>query len=198
MYLYARKYMSGGYDFQRHHAAENPGSPEAEAVAAFDRIIEEVGLGTFEQARARFREMNSMNVEVQVAYWRKANAIHAWFVREVQSGVDDCRDYYVPLLKLVELRDTCQRIQETIVRGEGIQKPTGFGSGSYTEYPDLTFDRSLARDLLPTQSGFFFGGTDYDQWYAQSVEETVGMLTAILDHPALDNESWDFLYRSSW
>lgn len=29
----------------------------------------------------------------QVAYWRKANQIHRWFVDNVQNGKDDCRDY---------------------------------------------------------------------------------------------------------
>jgi hypothetical protein len=32
-------------------------------------------------------------------------------------------------------------------------------------------DRSLANELLPTQSGFFFGGTDYDDWYYHDVQD---------------------------
>ena len=28
----------------------------------------------------------------QIASWRKANAIHKWFVDNVQDGVDDCGD----------------------------------------------------------------------------------------------------------
>src|SRR6187549_2040929 len=31
----------------------------------------------------------------QVAYWRKANAIHRWFVEKVQGGKDDCENYEV-------------------------------------------------------------------------------------------------------
>jgi hypothetical protein len=30
-------------------------------------------------------------VETTVAYWRKANAIHSWFVQNVQDGVDECQ-----------------------------------------------------------------------------------------------------------
>ena len=29
--------------------------------------------------------------EVCVAYWRKANAIHSWFVENCQDGVDECQ-----------------------------------------------------------------------------------------------------------
>ena len=32
---------------------------------------------------------------VEVAYWRKANAIHGWFVYNIQDGVDDQNEYYV-------------------------------------------------------------------------------------------------------
>ena len=32
-------------------------------------------------------------------------------------------------------------------------------------------DHSLANELLPTQSGFFFGGTDYDDWYFSDVKD---------------------------
>jgi len=32
-------------------------------------------------------------------------------------------------------------------------------------------DRDLANALLPTQSGFFFGSTDYDEWYFSDVKD---------------------------
>lgn len=32
-------------------------------------------------------------------------------------------------------------------------------------------DHNLANELLPTQSGFFFGGTDYDDWYFSDVKD---------------------------
>lgn len=32
-------------------------------------------------------------------------------------------------------------------------------------------DHSLAEELLPTQSGFFFGSTDYDEWYFRDVKD---------------------------
>ncbi len=38
---------------------------------------------------AAFRKLN-------VAYWRKNNAVHKWFVDNLNNGEDDCQEYYVP------------------------------------------------------------------------------------------------------
>ena len=43
------------------------------------------------------------HVEEEVMYWRKANHIHAWFVKNVQDGIDNCAEYYVSPDNLREL-----------------------------------------------------------------------------------------------
>jgi hypothetical protein len=108
-------------------------------------------------------------VVAEVGYWRKANAIHKWFVDNVQDGEDDCGDYYVPEEKLTELRDICNKIIE---------------------------DNSLANELLPPQAGFFFGNTDIDEWYIQSVVYTRDLMNKILESNELDR--WTIYYHSSW
>ena len=54
----------------------------------------------------------------------------------------------------------------------------------------------VAAKLLPTQSGFFFGGTDYDQWYMQDIERTIEILTKVLDTTCFDVDM--VVYCSSW
>ena len=108
-------------------------------------------------------------VTVEAAYWRKANGIHKWFVDNVQEGIDECQAHYVPREKLIELRDLCQQV---------IDKP------------------ERAVELLPTQSGFFFGGTEYDEWYFRDLEDTVELLDKALT--SFSENDWDFEYRSSW
>jgi hypothetical protein len=54
-------------------------------------------------------------------------------------------------------------------------------------------DPSEAIELLPTQSGFFFGSTDYDEGYYQDIEDTVKILQEALSDP-----SGDYYYDSSW
>jgi hypothetical protein len=123
------------------------------------------------------RKATVSEVIEEVMYWRKANAIHQWFVNNVQNGEDDCGDYYVELEQLEELLEYVKEVLK---------------------------DHSKATDLLPTQSGFFFGGTDYDEWYFQDLENTKEALeTIITDHKnAVENgmNSYDatYEYSSSW
>jgi hypothetical protein len=106
-------------------------------------------------------------VTEEVGYWRKANQIHDWFVKNVQDGVDDCRNAYVSREKLQELLDICRIV---------------------------SIDKDKAEDLLPTASGFFFGGTEYDEWYYEQINDTI----QILEEGLSDENADEFEYHSSW
>lgn len=58
-------------------------------------------------------------------------------------------------------------------------------------------DHSLASELLPTQSGFFFGGTEYDEYYFLDLDYTYKLFVKINEflktHP-----KYDVIYRASW
>jgi hypothetical protein len=101
--------------------------------------------------------------------WRKANQIHAWFVDNVQNGEDDCGEYSVDTGQLSDLVDLCKKVLA---------------------------NRELAEELLPTQAGFFFGGTEIDDYYFQDLEDTIKKLEPFVTDPAWS--SWDFTYQSSW
>ena len=104
-------------------------------------------------------------ISERVCYWRKANHIHLWFVKNVQDEEDNCAEYYVSENDLEKLIKTCEQVLS---------------------------DHSLAQELLPTQDGFFFGGTDYDEYYYKNLEETVKNLKPLLE------EGSTFYYNSSW
>jgi hypothetical protein len=110
----------------------------------------------------------------EVGYWRKANQIHKWFVDNVQNGVDNCGEYLVKEDQLANLLETCKLI--------------------------LDKDPSKASVLLPVQSGFFFGSTDYDQYYFKDLENTVKIIESLFEKD-LDGDSYlegDVYYSSSW
>jgi hypothetical protein len=110
----------------------------------------------------------------EVGYWRKANQIHKWFVDNVQNGVDNCGEYLVKEDQLANLLETCKLI--------------------------LDKDPSKASVLLPVQSGFFFGSTDYDQYYFKDLENTVKIIESLFEKD-LDGGSYlegDIYYSSSW
>ena len=107
------------------------------------------------------------SVEVTCAYWRKANQIHKWFVDNVQGGNDNCGEYYVSQEQLRELLDLVKR---TLAE----RNPT----------------------LLSPQGGFFFGGTDIDEWYWLGLKNTQEQLERVLNLPQVSDLS--FSYSSSW
>lgn len=104
----------------------------------------------------------------EVAYWRKANAIHGWFVAHVQKGVDDCGTYDVSREHLQDLRAACA---------------------------EVLADPAAATELLPPQSGFFFGSTALDEWYFKHLRGTITMIDRALACPEGEGH---FTYHSSW
>jgi hypothetical protein len=102
----------------------------------------------------------------EVGYWRKQNQIHQWFVENVQNGEDNCAEYCVSKSQLEDLLEICKKILN---------------------------DNSLAEELLPTASGFFFGGTEYDEWYFDGIENTIEILEGVLS-----DTTADYYYSSSW
>jgi len=122
-------------------------------------------------------------ITVTVMSWRKANAIHNWFITNCGNGEDDCQPIPVSIDHLTKLRNLCKRVLDhsTLIEdGQTIANP------------------SYAKRYLPTTSGFFFGSTEYDQYYYQDVKETYEALDAILKIPQDELNKWDFTYRASW
>jgi hypothetical protein len=133
------------------------------------------------------------SLQIPLGYWRKASAIHAWFIRNQEQ--DDCKPIDVGIEELKELRTTCQQILEAGVHPDRLR---------------------LADELLPSRAGFFFGPTNLLDpevwaWYLEYLRITVGTVeraialdcwcTAQNDvlGPSNDNRySLGFQYYASW
>lgn len=136
----------------------------------------------------------------EVGYWRKANQIHAWFVKNVQGGEDNCQEFYVTKEQLTTLLGLCKKIKAkcklmagVVANGytfdnEGNKKPI-------MEDGQIMTNQEYAHKLLPTHSGFFFGSTDYDEYYLSDIESTIEIIEAVLSDE--DGEG-DYYYRASW
>ena len=106
----------------------------------------------------------------KVAYWRKANQIRKWFVDKCGYPDDaDCKYYKVTKKQLKDLKKTCKRV---------IKEP------------------NLAEELLPTQSGFFFGDTEYNNFYFEDLEDTREMLKKVIKETDWENE--EVFYYEWW
>ena len=111
----------------------------------------------------------------QVAYWRKFNALHGWFINNCGGGVDDCQDISVDEEKLKELLETLKEV-----------------SSNFTK----------ADELLPPTQGFFFGSDEVDEYYKEEVNSTIKIIEDLLEENEQSKEyglySGDFEYRASW
>lgn len=125
-------------------------------------------LGDMTEAEKELTESFRQEGE-ELAYWRKTNHVHRWFVENVQGGQDDCERYEVTRAQLTELLGLC-----TQVLG----------------------DKEKAEELLPTTSGFFFGGTDYDEYYYSDLRDTLRQLSKAISDTDFEKEI--VFYQSSW
>lgn len=148
MYLKAKKHISN-FDFYKNDKEINM------------QVKKVLGLDHLDDGDA------GIEVAVTIAYWRKANQIHSWFVENCQEGKDECQESYVQREDLEKLRDLCNK---AIAEKDA--------------------------DLLPPQSGFFFGSTEIDDWYWSNIEHTGKVLNDILSDETL--KGYHFYYQSSW
>jgi len=109
----------------------------------------------------------------EIGYWRKANHIHKWFVDCVQDGEDDCEKYEVTKSNLLDLKAVCEEVLSLKGKDEG-----------------------KIEEILPTESGFFFGSTSYDEYYFSDVEETIRIINNVLETTDFEKEL--VVYQSSW
>jgi len=96
MYLSAKRYL---FSFNEHDKA------------LADKIDEMIGGSSLGHTN---------EVRKEAFYWRKAWAIHHWFVVNAQRGEDDCKEYWVERYKLQELLDTLKRVDENPSLAEDI------------------------------------------------------------------------------
>lgn len=160
MYLYLRKrnYYCGG-DWRSDEDKKKAKYPKE--LAKFEKEIKKHNFPSVYETK-----------EYQVGYWRKANAIHGWFVDKCADGVDDCRDIYVSREQAKDLLTLCDKV---------------------------LVDHSKASEELPTQRGFFFGSQEYDEWYFGDIEYTQDILEKVLAFlETKEGKDYDIVYCASW
>lgn len=105
----------------------------------------------FPEVKAEIKEITA-----EAAYWRKANAIHGWFVNNIQGNVDDCGEYNVDRQQIQDLVTLCKQVLS---------------------------NKTEAEKLLPPTPGFFFGAHEVDDWYMENLTNTIEQLEACLKYP---------------
>ena len=87
-------------------------------------------------------------------YFRKYNWLDGWVRRKLKlRELENCEHYKLTRSMVNDLIDDIKKVLS---------------------------DHSLAEKLLPTEDGFFFGSTEYDEWYYKDLTDAKEQLTQLL------------------
>ena len=90
--------------------------------------------------------LNTAGEDDELIYWRKSNQIFRWFETHCANGeIENCVPIPVTKYDLLQLLEDINIVLD---------------------------DNSKAPELLPTQEGFFFGDTTYDEYYFEELMRT--------------------------
>lgn len=103
----------------------------------------------------------------ELVYWRKANMIRQWIVDHTDYPQDcDCMYHELSREQIEALLVDCKKVYEAK-------------------------DDKISAEILPTSSGYFFGGTEYDEYYYEDIKYTIEKLEELL-------EDWDEITCNNW
>lgn len=127
-----------------------------------------------------------------VGYFRKVNFLMAFF-----AYTGNCEFKEIAKCELEDLKErtdklmACKPVRKVKhwYREEDKSKPNPVENEDYwVENIYRKADQALAEDLLPSQSGFFFGNTEYNHWYWHDVKEVNEWVTDLLNDLSDDEQ----------
>ena len=165
-------------------------------------------------------------ITYEIGYWRKANAIHKWFIDNL-SGDEGCQGMVVTRGDLIELSKVCLEVKEILDANEMsntterrlgwarmipvsrdktnfpdnaryVEREDGNGYYVYADAPCYSEEvQDKCCAILPPCEGFFFGTTDIGGYYYETICDTLKIIERALD---FDEEGDDvyFEYQASW
>jgi hypothetical protein len=203
MYLYAEKHVSNSSDDFIKKFPEY-----AKERAQYEAVMSGSGMYSLPTP-----EYGGATITKCVGYWRKANAIHGWITRNLANGLDECQRINLDRTDLILLRDSC--VKELDNRASALPNKEGARTIKLDEannpegairslIEDMNSEfgkRHTAIDLADPLSvepveGFFFGGTEKDEYYYSALEYTVDTINSLLAGTV--DESYSFYYQASW
>lgn len=136
-------------------------------------------------------------IEEEVAYWRKFNALHAWFVNNCGDGEDECQPIYVPVEKLEEVLGILKQVKEKLDNSKLVKKSIKTWNGESVEIDVYDCEEEVT-ELFSPQSGFFFGSTEIGEWYKNDVIDAIEVFEEILKEEELNGNDGYYYYQASW
>lgn len=192
MYLYAEKYES------KYNWVGERNLTESERKQVVDEFYPE-----------DLRELGYINLKhnflsketkYQIGYWRKFNALQGWFIKKFTAD-ETGHGIYLYKEDVDDLIDILQQVKDDLdkckvkVNNEKVGETWENGIKSDIIEEVETYDSDIARRLLPTTKGFFYGSQLYDDWYKEDIEYSLELFKEARKLMDLD---YEIVYRASW
>lgn len=153
----------------------------------------------------KYLRVSELKFDYELGYMRKANAIHNYIIDNFGGGIDDCTPIELSKENIKQLQDVVKRLiyeckleKGKVVNGYSYNIENGQPKmqPNYEKgYTMTKTSKKLASKLLPTCEGFFFGSTQYDEWYYNDLLEFYKIASDLLK---VDTDKYYMYYRASW
>ena len=170
--------------------------------------------------------MDKLKIFWESAYFRKANFVYAYFKDKLEEEccfvtMDDLKDLADRCKKIIDTDVYEYRLKEDLEdKNKQIEQSTNrlvelVEGGKETseeqkhlnelkakkeqieeELKNIEGKTGYCDKLLPTQCGFFFGSTDYDDWYFSKIEDCYNQMCFLIDN--FDEESEILFVEMNW
>lgn len=141
----------------------------------------------FPKELEQFKEdFNYCTNEYSIGYWRKFNALHSFIVNEFADGEDNCQRIYLNEESIQKILKVLKEVKESFKDAKIIKQENDY----------IVYDNPMAKELLPTQEGFFFGSTEYDNYYLEDVDYSINLFEKVLK--LIEEYDYDIYYQASW
>ena len=116
------------------------------------------------------RQKGDETLGEEIQYWRKVNWLRRWIVDHTDYANDnDCVPFVLTKENVEALIADCEKVIK---------------------------NKSQAPTIMPTQSGYFFGCTDYDEVYFDEIESVKEQFENVLNET--DFEAQEIVYYEWW
>ena len=122
----------------------------------------------------------------EIGYFRKVNFLVSFFNYE-----ENCELKEITYEEVKWLKTACETVLDAYTDSEGWRNREDADAYDYEDEPW----EDVADSYLPTQEGFFFGSTDYDEYYISDVREVKEWCEKVL---ADTNKEEDVLIMDCW
>ena len=166
-----------GLDIYFHKTKRSEWNEVKSKIDAFNELPEEEQTKQYESETYPTKDFNPDDI----GYFRKVNFLMEFFHYE-----GNCEYQEISKGELEALQEACLEVSKMKPEKVVYIKAEHQWESDRVEKVLSEADQERCAEILPTQAGFFFGNTAYNQWYLDDVKDVLAWVTGVLKELADD------------